>query len=115
MGESESNGRVENAIRRTHEKFRVLRHQVEHGTGRKIWDGAPIMAWMIRWAAELISKYAVGEDGRTPYERLRKEDCVTPLVPFGETVMYLPLKIVHRNKGMPAKRSGDLAWCERTN
>ena len=73
------------------------------------------MAWMIRWAAELISKYSVGEDGRTPCEGLRKEDCVTPLAAFGETLMYLPLKIVHRNKGMPAKRIGVwLGISERT-
>ena len=44
--------------------------------------------------------------GKTPYERIRKEDCVTPLAPFGETIMYLPLKTVHRNKGIPAKRIG---------
>ena len=29
VGESESNGRVENAIRRVQEKSRVLRHQLE--------------------------------------------------------------------------------------
>ena len=73
------------------------------------------MAWMIRWAAELISKYAVGEDGKTPYERFRQEDCVTPLVAFGEIVMYLPLKIVHRNKVAPATKSGIwLGVSERT-
>ena len=49
------------------------------------------------------------------HQRLRKEDCVTPLVPFGETVMYLPSQIVHRNKGMPAKRTGVwLGISERT-
>ena len=88
---------------------------METSIKHQIPEDAPIMAWLIRWAAELISKYAVGEDGQTPYERLRKEDCVTPLVPFGETVMYLPMKIVHRNKGMPAKKAGVwLGVSERT-
>ena len=64
------------------------------------------MAWLVRWAAELFSKYAVGDDGRTPYERIRKEDCVTPLVPSGEIIMYLQFKIVHGNKGIFAKRVG---------
>ena len=106
VGESESNGRVENAIRRVQEKIRALRHHVEANIKCQTFEGAFVMAWMVRWSAELISKYVVGDDGRTPYERLRKEDCVTPFVPFGETFMYLPFKIVRRNKGMPAKRTG---------
>ena len=79
---------------------------MEHNIKCKIFDEAPIMSWLVRWSAELISKYSVGMDGKTPYERIRKEDCVTPLAPFGETIMYLPLKIVHRNKGIPANRIG---------
>ena len=106
MGESESNGRVENAIRRAQEKIRAVRHHVEANMKCQIFEETLIMAWMARWSAELISKYVVGENGKTSYERFRGEDCVTPLVPFGETVMYLPLKSVHRNKGMPAKRTG---------
>ena len=82
VGESESNGRVENPIRRVQEKIRAIRHHVEININCQILEEAPITAWLIRWSAELISKYAVGEDGRTPYERLRKEDCVTPLVPI---------------------------------
>ena len=33
VGESQSNGRVENAIKTIQEKTRTLRHQVEHGIG----------------------------------------------------------------------------------
>ena len=94
VGESECNGRVENTIRRIQEKVRVLRHQIEQGIRDTILDDAPIMAWMVRWSAELLSKYSPGDDGKTPFERIRNETCVTPLVPFGETVMYLPLKTV---------------------
>ena len=106
VGESECNGRVENAIRRIQEKVRALRHHVEYQIKSQICVEAPVMSWLVRWAAELLSKYVVGEDGKTFYERIRQEDCVTPLVPFGEMVMYLQLKTVHRNKGTPAKRLG---------
>ena len=106
VGESECNGRVENTIRRVQEKLGALRHQVETNTKRKIQDNAPIMAWMVRWAAELISKYSMGDDGKSPYERIRQERCVVPLVPFGEFVMYLLLKTVRRYKGDPAKKYG---------
>ena len=60
VGESECNGRVENAIRRIQEKVRALRHQVKQGINEKILDEALIMAWMVRWAAEIIPKYSPG-------------------------------------------------------
>ena len=115
VGESESNGRVENAIRRVQEKIRVLRHQLENNLKQEIQDNAPIMAWLIRWSAELISKYAPGDDGKNGYERIRREFCKVPVVPFGETVMYLPLKTANHSKGKPAKKLGVwLGTIERT-
>ena len=72
----------------------------------KVSNDSPVMAWLVRWAAEIISKYAPGEDGRTAYERLRHERCMVPLVPFGERMLYLPLKIVRRDNGNTAKREG---------
>ena len=106
VGESECNGRVENAIRRIQEKTRALRHALEHGIKEKTQEDAPIMAWLVRWSAELLSKYSVGDDGKSPYERMRGSQCRTPLVPFGEAVVYLPMKIVHRSKGEVAKLPG---------
>ena len=106
VGESESNGRVENAIRRVQEKSRALRHQLESNIKMKILDSTPIMAWLVRWAAELISKYSCGDDGKSPHERLHGEKCTTPLVPFGEPVMYLPMRTVRRDKGDVAKKPG---------
>ena len=106
VGESESNGRVENAIRRVQEKTRALRHQLESNIKQKILGCNPIMSWLVRWAAEVLSKYSCGDDGKSPHERLHGEKCATPLVPFGESVLYLPLKTVRRDKGDVAKRPG---------
>ena len=65
-----------------------------------------IMAWLMRWAAEIISKHAPGDDGRTPYERIRNETCAVPFVPFGEIAMYLPMKTASRNQGEATKKLG---------
>ena len=54
VGESESNGRVEHAIRRVHEKARAPRHPMEENLARKVADSVPIMAWLVRWVAERI-------------------------------------------------------------
>lgn len=91
VGESECNGRLENSIRRVQEKVRVLRNQIELNIKQRVSNDSNIMPWFVRWAAEIISKYVPGEDGRTPYERIRQEKCMVPLVPFDETVLYVPL------------------------
>ena len=83
-----------------------MRHQLESGIRCKIPDDVPIMSWLVKWAAEVLSKYAPGDDGRTPYERIRQETCVVPIAPFGETVLYLPFTIVKRSKGQPVKKMG---------
>ena len=106
IGESESNGRAENVIRRGQEKVRALRHQLETNIKMKILDSTPIMAWLVRWAAELLSKYTCGDDGKSPHERLHGEKCTTPLVPFRESVLYLPMKTMRRDKGDAAKKQG---------
>ena len=106
LEESECNGRVENTIRRIQEKTRALRHAVEQGIKEKLQDDAPIMVWLVRWSAESISKYSVGDDGKSPYQRIRGSKCHTFLVPFGEAVLYLFMKTVHRSKGELAKFLG---------
>ena len=88
---------------------------MEKSIGQTIPDQAPIMIWMSRWAAELIPKDAPADDGRTPHERIRREICQVPLVPFGELVMYLPMKTATASKGVPARKAGVwLGVIERT-
>ena len=40
-------------------------------------------------AADLLSKYNVGDDGRTANERLKGKKCQQETVEFGEKVHYL--------------------------
>ena len=73
---------------------------------KKIPDAPPVMAWLVKWAAEVISKYSCCSDGGSPCERLHGEKCTTPLVPSGESVFYWPFKSVRRDKGDVAKKIG---------
>ena len=52
----------------------------------------PIFLWVIRWAAICYSRYAVGRDGRTAYERLRGGACKAIVVPMRERVWYKRLR-----------------------
>ena len=51
------------------------------------------MLWMIRWCAMLYSRYAVGRDGLTAYERRRGRKCAIPAVVFGEKVWYKEMRV----------------------
>lgn len=115
VGESESNGRVENAIRRVQEKTRVPRRQLEQNMNVKLPDSSPVMPWMVRWAAALLSKYSRGDDGKSAYERLHGEKCVTPLVPFGESILYLPMRIVRKGQRRSGKIARSMAGCDHKN
>ena len=65
-----------------------------------------IVLWLIRWAAMLVSRYVVGKDGRTPYERKRGRKCRTPTCKFGEQVFYRELAM--------DKKGIDAPWHEGT-
>ena len=65
VGESECNGRVENAIRRIQDKARTLKAQIEGETGSKIDNKEALMSGRVRWAGELATKFSLGKDGKT--------------------------------------------------
>ena len=46
------------------------------------------MAWLIEHAADVLSKFQVGEDGKTGYERLKGKKYDKELAEFGEKVHY---------------------------
>ena len=108
VGESECNGRAENAIRRVEVKVRTLRSFIEDRTKSKIDMATPFATWLIRWAGEILTKYTRGKDGKTAWERRRKEPCSKAIVPIGEKVLYLPLKTasINAKKGEPKMEEG---------
>ena len=110
VGESECNGRAEDATRRVKEKARILIAQMEDGIQEKIEKGSNIIPWIVRWAGELISKYTPGFDGKTPYEIIRGERCRVRMAIFGECVLYLPLKTANSLKEQAQPRMKQGIW-----
>ena len=47
---------------------------------------APIFAWMVLHCADILTKCAIGRDGRTLYERLKGKRYHGAMVPFGSVV-----------------------------
>ncbi|CAK9017766.1 Retrovirus-related Pol polyprotein from transposon TNT 1-94 [Durusdinium trenchii] len=69
-----------------------MKSALEEKLGKSIPDRHAIWTWLARHACFLISRYRVGPDGRTPYERLKGKRWRRPLVVFGERVHFRPLQ-----------------------
>ena len=48
------------------------------------------MKWLVEYAGFLVSRYTVGKDGKTPYERWKGNRSIKPTCEFGEKVLYMP-------------------------
>ena len=113
-GESQSNGRIEEAGKTVREFTRVLKEQIEEKAKMALECNEAIVMWMIRWAAMLVSRFLVGKDGRTAYERLRGRTCKAVVVPVGEKVWYKRIRKGLEGEIRP-KRSGlrGFGWVQR--
>ena len=86
--EHQSNGIAEESVRTVRGLVLTLKSQLEQKTGKMIISEQCITQWMLRWSAMLLSRYQVGRDGKTGYERRRGRACGIPTACFGEKVWY---------------------------
>ena len=91
-GESQSNGTVEEAGKTVREFVRVLREHVQDKAEVELGASDVFVLWMVRWAAMMVSRFLVGKDGLTAYERRRDRKCRIPVVAFGEKVWYKEIR-----------------------
>ena len=95
VGDSNSNGRVERAIQDLKGFVRTLRAALEINVGGKINLSDPIVPLIVRHAAYVINVSRVRENGRTAWQLMKGRRSRTPLLPFGEVIMF---KIPKTNK-----------------
>ena len=70
---------------------RTLKDQVEYKYGHRIPSEHPFLVWLINHAGNLLSRYHLDVDGKTPYERLKGKKFGKVMYPIGQCVHYLPL------------------------
>ena len=68
------------------EMAKVLKDAIETKIGKKLKLDWCILPWLIRWAAMVLSRFKVGKDGKTPYERRRGRKCMVPTAVFWRKV-----------------------------
>ena len=88
VGESQSNGLVERAVRSSKDQIRTLRLALNKRVGCRVPAKHDLMTWTVQHSGELSSKYQVNRDGKTAYEKVWGEPCKDEIVEFGEEVFY---------------------------
>ena len=92
VSEKQANGVAESAVREIKGMVRTIVHSIEAKTGEEVNPRDAIMTWIVKHAAVVRTRFKVGQDGKTPYERIKGKKSSRPLVHIGEKVMYMPLK-----------------------
>ena len=69
--DSKSNGRAESTVRRVEEQVRIMILALEVAVKFELDVHHPVFAWLVEHAADIITKCAVGQDGRTLYEQIK--------------------------------------------
>ena len=87
-GEKAENCRVEEAGKTIRQLFCTFLYRIERGVDDKIPFDSDIIPRIARWAAMCYSRFHVGRDGKTAWERLRRRSCNIPVIPMGERVWY---------------------------
>ena len=69
-----------------------MKSSLESKVRCKISSDSPVIAWLVEWAAGVITRYAVKPNGRTAIEEVKGKRSMRPVAEFGEKVTYMPLK-----------------------
>ena len=97
---------------------RVLKLQLEANIGAEINMSEPIMKWMVRWAAMMLSRFRTSTDNKTAYEKQTGRRCQIEVVPFAEKVWYRKLSQEDGNKAVMSSRWEEGIWlghCRNSN
>ena len=86
--ESQSNGAIENGVRLVKEMVRVHMISLESRIQGEIPTFHPIMTWIVPHAANCITKYLVGHDGKTAYQRLWGKTAQEEILEIGERIFW---------------------------
>jgi hypothetical protein len=88
VGESQSNGVVERAVRSAKDQIRTLKLALQARIKRKIPQKHAMMTWLVEHAGDCITKWQANHDGKTSYQRLMGKPCSEESLELGEMVNY---------------------------
>ena len=103
-GDSQSNGAAENAVREVEGMIRTWKLYIEEKLGQTLDNQHILLPWLIQHAGTLITRYKIGKDGKTAYQRLKGKKTSSRILPFGEKVLYMePTGTKRRKNNLDSK------------
>ena len=95
VGDSKGNGLAERAVQSLEEMIRVHKLTFESRLKTSLKCVHPPIAWLVEHCADVLNRYNIGADGRTPYQRLKGRKFVGHMLEFGSSVMFRVSGKVH--------------------
>ena len=87
VGDHQANSVAETAVQSIAGRTRSIKSALEARVGSRIGSTRAIVLWMIEVAAFTANHYAVGEDGKSAYERLKGKRSKVAVAEFGESIL----------------------------
>ena len=71
VGESQSNGAMENAVMQIEGLVRSHRDALEVSQKISVSNESPLVPWLVKWAAFVYNRFSRDVNGKTPYEKTK--------------------------------------------
>ena len=88
VGSSQSNGSIESAVAESEAQIRTGRLAMEHNYMHRIPINHQVVPWLVRHSGFCLSRFLIGHDGQSPYQRIRGRPFKSEILEFGEAVHY---------------------------
>ena len=88
------------------EMIRVDKLSFESRLKTKLPCAHPLMTWLVEHCADVLNRFYIGADGRTPYQRLKGRKFVGHMLEFGSPVMFRLSGKVHEDHAGEVVRRG---------
>ena len=98
VGEHQSNGMVEAAIKQVQGQIRTMKDALETRYGGRIPEDHQCIPWLVQHAAQTMNRRRVDAYGVTPYKRWKGRKFGAHVTEFGENVWYLKAESVGKEK-----------------
>jgi hypothetical protein len=92
-GDHAANGFAETGVRELKGIIRTMKSALEEKLGRRLEKDDPLLAWLPRHAASMLSRYRLGENGKTAEQMRTGKKWRKPAVEFGELLLFRPIML----------------------
>ena len=113
----QANGEIERAVRDVKGQIRALKIGLEMRLREDVDARWKILEWMVPHASDVLNRFNMGKDGKTPHYRVHHKFFKAPVFEFGEQVWAKPLRETNwtkMNNDPKRKLSLKSNWIEGT-